>query len=521
MSRIFLRIYLTLLLSSLLLLAAAAASVHEISQWRYQNYLEQQLGGLIKLTRDGLARHQGQAQQDWLQALQQLLQPAQLTLSKAPASQQHAMTHAELNGYLTVQPQQVQISAAIHPEQWLQLSFKEFDTALLRTAMVLILNDLGRFPAAQRQQRFATLQDWFPQGLQRLPYQQVALSEAQQRQLQSGEIITALTSVNHTQFSILAPLGNSGMLLRLGPTELFEPYPTQLLLGTSGTVLLAMLLIGWRLNQALSKRVKALQSAITEAPAGQPLALDLTPQDELSAIAFSVNDMQQRIHGLMEQQRQLSNDIAHELRTPIARSLFRLHTLEEGLTAEHQRDVQGLRRDLHRLNDLTAEILHHAQLEHCQHWHCTRVHLNCLLQDIVNEMRHSSGVNIELKPSDSVFISAEATHIQRAVENLITNAMRYGNGQIAVSLEPHPHSVDLLVEDNGPGIPPELRQQVWLPFYRADGSRQQAHQPKGFGLGLAMVKRIVDAHQGSLTIETSALLGGCCIRMTLPLQANC
>ncbi|ASP38572.1 hypothetical protein CHH28_07740 [Bacterioplanes sanyensis] len=519
MNRIFLRLYLTVLLSCLLLAAIAAAAVYGQKQWRWQQYLEQQALGVVLLAADGLARHQGERQTAWLNALEQLVSPAQVELTSSPAAINDTSWHITVAGdHATIS---ATISTTMAQQQQLHMTLDSFEPTLLRTALVLVLNDLGRYPATERQQRFQQLSRWFPAGLNRHPLTDVALSETQQRQLRAGEIITQLDTAQTTSMRVIAPLGNSGDVIQLGPVPLFDPYPAAWLVGIVGIALILLLLIGWWLNQRLAQRVHALQEGIALLGSERPHAITLPGQDEINAIADSVNRMQTRIINLVSAQRQLSNDIAHELRTPVARCLFRLQALQDQLAlAQDHPLLVGIRRDLHNLNDLTAEILTQAQLEQHTPSH-QPLALTPWLRDAIATTQNESGWHIELDlaTNENLTVAAEPTLLKRALDNLISNARRYGSGQIAVAirLEDDSQHVRVSIEDNGPGINSEHIHKVWQPFYRTDHSRQTATGERGFGLGLSMVKRIVEAHQGSVSIDRSATLGGCAVSIILPI----
>lgn len=531
MNRIFLRLYLALLASSLVIALTTAGALSWQKQWRWQQYLHLHTQGLMQLARDGLMRHQGEKQQAWLQAVQQLLKPASASINESADPTE---------GILVQQQHPAIISIALPEQQRFELRLSQLQPAQLRTAMVLILNDLGRYPNSQRQQRFEQLQGWFPNALTRRTARQLSLQEAQLRQLQAGEIVTLLSTAEPTHMTAIAPLGNSGEFLQLGPVPVFEPYPPAWMAALAGAALICLLLIGWRLNQQLERRIQKLQISIANAGHDQLISIHLPGNDELSAIADSVNHLQQRIHSLLQHQRQLSNDIAHELRTPVARSLFRLQALQDQLDlADHHPLLVGIRRDLHNLNALTAEILSHAQLQYSQDWQFIEIELQPMLAALISELSATSAAQVELQSDDLAVLLAEPTQLMRALNNLIGNALRYGQGKVLIRTVQHQDGLQLSVEDNGPGIAKEHRDKVWQAFYRADSSRPRNHpinnqgnnnsntannnlaiesaaSQQGFGLGLAMVKRIIEAHQGQVSIHRSQRLGGCEVRLQLP-----
>ena len=109
-------------------------------------------------------------------------------------------------------------------------------------------------------------------------------------------------------------------------------------------------------------------------------------------------------------------------------------------------------------------------------------------------------------------ILADAFYFKLIFTNLIENAIRYANGQVAVSIKAYANEVEVVVADNGPGIPKDLEADIFKPFIRGNQSDKQ-----GFGLGLAIVKRIADWHQVKLTVGKSETLGGAEIALTVKL----
>ena len=118
-------------------------------------------------------------------------------------------------------------------------------------------------------------------------------------------------------------------------------------------------------------------------------------------------------------------------------------------------------------------------------------------------------------PAQEAVRDADAHYLERALQNLLINAKKYAHQQIFLTLRQHKQCWQIQVEDDGPGIPAALRQDILKPFFRLEASRNK--QGGGFGLGLAIVQRVIQWHQGSIRVSDSSL-GGACFSLRLPLQ---
>jgi len=108
---------------------------------------------------------------------------------------------------------------------------------------------------------------------------------------------------------------------------------------------------------------------------------------------------------------------------------------------------------------------------------------------------------VETASGESSSVAAERRYFRRAMQNLISNALKYARSEVSLRVEGSPEVTLIAVEDDGPGVPEDQRQRIFEPFARVDDSRSR--ESGGVGLGLAIVKRIVELHQGSVRVESS------------------
>lgn len=217
------------------------------------------------------------------------------------------------------------------------------------------------------------------------------------------------------------------------------------------------------------------------------------------------NQMAQRIEDLVADVKLLSSAVSHDLRTPLAKIRMGLDTLsEETDPVKRVGYEERIQQHLDEMVELVEALLSYARLDQA------RLKLSLQptdLSTIINtlcERKQASDFNTELNDSAATKnVLVDPFYIKLVFTNLIENAARYGNGKLAISLSQQAKTLAISFEDNGPGIPKELSENICKPFVRGQHKDKQ-----GFGLGLAIVKRILDWHQAELEVGKSNSLGG-------------
>jgi two-component system sensor histidine kinase RstB len=247
---------------------------------------------------------------------------------------------------------------------------------------------------------------------------------------------------------------------------------------------------------------------------------DLTARSRLPAgstlerTGRTLDQMADQLEALINGKKQLTDAIAHELRTPLVRLRYRLAMLEP---APEEQEMKALERDLGSLDRLIDEMLTYARLERPEMplnpvdlelgaW----VHL--YLADW-QTLAPEKTLQLEVR-SDPIPWHGDERLLARAVENLVSNALRHANHQVTLTLE-RQHDVCLIrVQDDGPGIAPEHAARVFEPFVRLDESRDR--RTGGTGLGLAIVRSIARHHGGDVVLLASESGAHFCIRLPAP-----
>jgi two-component system OmpR family sensor kinase len=240
----------------------------------------------------------------------------------------------------------------------------------------------------------------------------------------------------------------------------------------------------------------------------------MDPSDAAYPLAGRINAMAERIQGLLESQKNLLHSVSHELRTPIARLQFALQILEDqaGDPALSKR-IAAMDGDLAELNDLVNELLSMSKLDNATGPQRALFEVEPMLRECVEGLHpRPATLHVELG-SRLGSVDGDRRLLARAVGNLLRNAQKYAAHTVGLSARHAGGMLEIVVDDDGPGIPEEERDRIFEPFYRLDRSRDRA--TGGFGLGLSIARKAVRLHGGSLRVERSPL-GGARFVITLP-----
>jgi signal transduction histidine kinase len=266
--------------------------------------------------------------------------------------------------------------------------------------------------------------------------------------------------------------------------------------------------IGAYVIRGLFRRMVAEVSATAEAIAGG----DLSPRvrrsgrgDEFDRMAESINTMLERIAKLMDGVRQVSNAIAHDLRTPITRARARLEdaALHAGSEAELRAGVERAVSDLDNVTAVFQALMRIAEIEvGARRSAFAEVDLGPLLADLAElygAVAEENGLSLVLEVPDTLTILGDRDLLQQAVANLLDNAIKFSpdGGRIALRAARVDRFVCLSVADQGPGIPEADRPRATERFFRGETARSTP----GSGLGLALVQAVALLHEGSLSLE--------------------
>jgi len=268
--------------------------------------------------------------------------------------------------------------------------------------------------------------------------------------------------------------------------------------------------------------IKALSQATQQIAHGDlSHRIPATSNDELGELATAFNTMAEDLERQQELRRRAMNDIAHELRTPLSVLQIELESLEDGLTEPTPEVISGLQTELGRLNHLVEDLRVLALTDAGElHLEWAPLDLGELLYGMLERVRSSARekeltLSAEM-PETPVFVEGDARRLSQVLLNLLSNAIQHtpAGGSISVTLSLRDATTaQVAVRDTGEGIPAEHLPHIFERFYRPAVART----PKGTGLGLSIAKNLIEAHGGSIWVESEEGRGST-FTFTLPTQ---
>lgn len=293
----------------------------------------------------------------------------------------------------------------------------------------------------------------------------------------------------------------------------------------AGAALAVAAVMSWGLSRSIFRPVQALTEAARRLERGdltQRVAVEA--QDEIGQLAHAFNAMADGLSRAEQLRRQMVSDVAHELRTPLTNIRGHLEAVKDGLLKPDPAVIDSLYEEALLLNRLVDDLQELALAEAGQLRLARQpVALGELIASAVSAARPMAtekGLTLRAQvPPDLPLVMVDPARIGQALRNLLTNALAHtpSGGAVVVSAEAGPEQLRMSVEDTGEGIALEHLPFVFERFYRAEAAR--GRETGGAGLGLAIVKHWVEAHGGSVSVQSEGIAGrGARFTVTLPLD---
>ncbi len=290
----------------------------------------------------------------------------------------------------------------------------------------------------------------------------------------------------------------------------------QILLGSLLGIALAALLgalVARRLTKPISEVAAAAQQMAVRQDLPHRIETDRT--DEVGDLADSFNRMVSALEVSREQQQRLVGDASHELRTPLTSLRLKIDLLDSTPdlpAAQRQELLSGAALELERLSELVTELVDLATDPTAGDEIPLSVDLGSLARDVAENVRRSSGRDIEVVTDETIAVVRERG-VRRAISNLLDNAVKYSPPASPIVLEQRTGHLE--VRDSGPGLPDDALDAVFDRFYRAPSARTQP----GNGIGLAIVKRVAELHGGEVWAR-NAPTGGAVVGFSVAVPAH-
>ncbi len=530
MNSIFFRIYGGLLAVLILTAGFGTLALHVTNEIRTEQYRERLATGTFHLMAshlqvlDAVERKRAIVLWSRLLGVPLRIQPLQAVLLDG-RERSHVLRGRVLVQHSETAPAKI-YSLIDTPEKKVLIGeVRRVSEQLARATIYMLIDELVRYPAAEQAARLADLteQHQFGFDLRLLTVDKTGLDADQLRRIEEGDTVMALDQGGDA-IRVFAGVNEAPWVLMLGPVYQVNPFPPQLLLLIAALGLSMIGVLMYLLVRHLERRLQDLESAAARIAQGHlEVRVSEGGADSVGRLAVRFNDMASRLKILISVQGDMVRGVAHELRTPLARLRF---ALDMAATTEEEQArrkyLQGMDQDIEDMDELVDEMLTYARLEAgAPSLQLSRIELNALVDRVIAELtplRPEIVVRRENTEIDQLWVDAEARYLQRAVQNIVSNAQRYARSRVSIVCHVQHELCYIAVEDDGKGIDEALREKVFMPFLRLDDSRTRASG--GHGLGLAIVKRIMYWHAGRVRIESSRSLAGARIVLVWPQYAT-
>jgi len=306
---------------------------------------------------------------------------------------------------------------------------------------------------------------------------------------------------------------------------------TWLSLLVTGLVVIAItIIVSLWLARGILEPVQALRQAAGRMAAGDlEQRIEPSGSDELAQLGRAFNLMASRLQHLMEQQRDFVDNASHELRTPLTTIKLRVEALMGGARRDPaiaERFLAEMEGEVNRLNHLIDDMLTMSRVEAgLDSLTMERVDLPLLMGEAIAAFwprAEAAGVTLTMDAAPHLpAVKASAPQIRQVIDNLLDNALKYSSpgDVITISCRAANGQVAVSVTDTGQGIPKDDLPHVFERFYRADKARSRSGGPTGSGLGLSIVRSVIEAHSGEISID-SREGKGTSVRFKLPVYAE-
>jgi two-component system sensor histidine kinase RstB len=340
------------------------------------------------------------------------------------------------------------------------------------------------------------------------------LTASEEARIHRDELSLLQRGTDRYIYSELRP----GVYLQLGPMEALMPtHGIVTRLVQTGAVLLVIGGVLFLLLSPFERRLAQLATAASSLGDGNlDMRVNDAGEDAIGEVARAFDGMADRLGGTIEEQRELLRAVSHELRTPVARLLFLVDEARGGDGSARDAALDRCDVSLEEMRLLVDELLTFSRIsDRSGLGVLERVAVSALVRECVmqaEELHHTLDIRMNIEDIEAI---CSPRLVQRAVGNLLSNAVRHATSVIDVELTQDDDLLSVRISDDGSGIDLENRERVLEPFTRLDESRRR--DSGGAGLGLAIVAKVAQAHGGSVSIQESHL-GGVQVELRLPIS---
>ena len=491
-----------------------------IDHVRTSSYTLRLFSGPLQLITEGINRHSGEKQAQWLALVEKLIGlPIQLMdSSDAPLSPSQLKQLKSAKQLLVPlkENDQSRIWALVSDDQVVSIDVKNIAEQQLRITAFLILNELGRHPDKERSKQLKRLQQYFNYTIKTGDRNSLDIDKQQFNRVNKGEVVVTLSKDHHGQDAVklYSRFKSTRQYLVVGPIPIYNATPIWLMITLLILALGITAIVIYSLVKSLERRMSSISNTVLNfGPETLDSRVDASSEDALGDLAKGINVMAARIQALIHDQKDIARAISHELKTPIARMKFRIEMLRGIVDKNVSAKLDKLNNDILELDKLVEELLLFQMLDSTHAPIKNQINLTKIVKTTADEIYEPYQI-IELErsiPASDIVIAGDKTYLRRMIQNLLINAFKHAQGKVKLEVKSHP--IEIKIGDDGEGIPKDQRERIFSSFVRLDSSRNR--QTGGFGLGLAIIDRIARLHNAEVAVSDSEY-GGALFTVTFP-----
>lgn len=278
-----------------------------------------------------------------------------------------------------------------------------------------------------------------------------------------------------------------------------------------------VVIVGYRIIKNAFKPVKQISNTALEIKRSKDFSnrieLEDSNDDEIHKMASTFNEMLDTVEEVFIHEKQFSSDVSHELRTPITVILAQSdYALQYSDTLEETKEsLEVINRHAKRMTNLINQIMELSKLERQKEIEKEKINLSNIVLQLLEDYKpllESKNLNLIYNVEKDIRIQGNKIMLERVFLNILMNAVKFTKTNIEVSLTREDKTAVLKIRDNGIGISEENKKFIWERFFQVNDSRNK-EENKGSGLGLSMVKKIVDLHSATIDLESELEQGTC------------
>ena len=278
-----------------------------------------------------------------------------------------------------------------------------------------------------------------------------------------------------------------------------------------------VVIVGYRIIKNAFKPVKQISNTALEIKRSKDFSnrieLEDSNDDEIHKMASTFNEMLDTVEEVFIHEKQFSSDVSHELRTPITVILAQSdYALQYSDTFEEAKEsLEVINRHAKRMTNLINQIMELSKLERQKEIEKEKINLSNIVLQLLEDYKpllESKNLNLVYNVEKDIRIQGNKIMLERVFLNILMNAVKFTKTNIEVSLTREDKTAVLKIRDNGIGISEENKKFIWERFFQVNDSRNK-EENKGSGLGLSMVKKIVDLHSATIDLESELEQGTC------------